>query len=54
MKGVEVIQGFFSRMCGKAVDDCEGGGCTACFSSNQKALLDSLITFKLNHILPER
>ena len=41
-------------MCGKAVDDCEGVGCTACFSSNQKALLDSLITFKLNHILPER
>ena len=30
MKGVEVIQVFFffSRMCGKAVDDCEGGRCT--------------------------
>ena len=41
-------------MCGKAVDDCEGGGCTACFSSNEKALLDLLIAFKLNHILTER
>ena len=41
-------------MCGKAGDDCAGGGCTACFSCNEKALLDSLIAFKLNNILPER